>query len=192
MTLDPKPRWTAEKANEWYQAQPWMVGCNYLPRTAVNFVDMWHPDTFSEAVIDEELGWAAALGMNILRVNLQFLLWQEKGTAHKDSFDRFLDVCERHAIRVMPCLFDDCAFGGAPANSARQPDPVPGVHNSRALASPGREIVADPARRDDLLNYVHEVIDTYRADRRIAIWDLYNEPGNGSVFQSDKSEVESG
>lgn len=29
-------RWSAEKANAWYDKQPWLVGCNYYPATAIN------------------------------------------------------------------------------------------------------------------------------------------------------------
>ncbi len=29
-------RWSIEKANEWYSRQPWLVGCNFIPSTAIN------------------------------------------------------------------------------------------------------------------------------------------------------------
>ena len=29
-------RWTPERANEWYNKQPWLVGCNFIPSTAIN------------------------------------------------------------------------------------------------------------------------------------------------------------
>jgi hypothetical protein len=39
-------QWSAAKANEWYDRQPWLVGRNFLPSTAVNDVEMWQKDTF--------------------------------------------------------------------------------------------------------------------------------------------------
>ena len=33
--------WTKEQAWKWYDAQPWMRGCNYLPASAANYTDMW-------------------------------------------------------------------------------------------------------------------------------------------------------
>ena len=33
--------WSKEKAWAWYNAQPWMRGCNYLPASAANYADMW-------------------------------------------------------------------------------------------------------------------------------------------------------
>ena len=33
--------WTKEQAWEWYNAQPWIRGCNYMPASAANRYDMW-------------------------------------------------------------------------------------------------------------------------------------------------------
>ena len=38
-------RWTEEKIQEWYDNQPWLVGCNYIPATAINQIEMWSVDT---------------------------------------------------------------------------------------------------------------------------------------------------
>ncbi len=38
-------RWSVEKANEWYAKQPWLVGCNFIPSTAVNQLEMWQEET---------------------------------------------------------------------------------------------------------------------------------------------------
>jgi len=51
-------RWTAKQAAEWYAAKPWLVGCNYTPRTAINQLEFWQADTFDPNTIDQELGWA--------------------------------------------------------------------------------------------------------------------------------------
>ena len=31
-----REQWTAKQANAWYEAQPWRVGSNYVPATAIN------------------------------------------------------------------------------------------------------------------------------------------------------------
>jgi hypothetical protein len=36
-----RARWTEDQANEWYKKQGWFAGCNYIPRTAVNVLEMW-------------------------------------------------------------------------------------------------------------------------------------------------------
>jgi len=65
-----KPRtiWTKEEANAWYAKQPWLVGCDFIPSTAINQLEMWQAETFDTATIDRELGWAASIGMNTVRV----------------------------------------------------------------------------------------------------------------------------
>jgi len=67
-------RWSTEQANTWYAAQPWLVGCNYMPSTAINSLEKWQAETFDPETIDRELGWAAAMGMNTVRVDLHDIL----------------------------------------------------------------------------------------------------------------------
>src|SRR5690349_2350915 len=70
-------RWTEKRANDWYAQQPWLVGSNYIPRSAINELEMWQEATFNPEQIDQELGWAESLGMNTMRVFLHDLLWQQ-------------------------------------------------------------------------------------------------------------------
>ncbi|MGI9457438.1 MAG: hypothetical protein ACR2NU_12815, partial [Aeoliella sp.] len=59
VTAVARERWTAEEANAWYASQPWLVGCNFAPSTAINQLEMWQADSFDAETIDRELGWAA-------------------------------------------------------------------------------------------------------------------------------------
>ena len=59
-------RWSRDRANEWYAAQPWLVGCNFIPSTAINQLEMWQGPTFDPKTIGRELGWAADLGCVVL------------------------------------------------------------------------------------------------------------------------------
>ena len=70
-------RWSEQAAQRWYRQQPWIVGSNFIPATAMNELEMWQADTFDPDEIDKELGWAEALGMNTMRVFLHDLLWQQ-------------------------------------------------------------------------------------------------------------------
>src|SRR3982074_808377 len=76
-TLMEPQRWSERTARNWYARQPWLVGSNYIPATAVNQLEMWQADTFDPERIDTELGWARSLGMNTVRVFLHDLLWQQ-------------------------------------------------------------------------------------------------------------------
>ena len=89
----PGERWTEAQANAWYAAQPWPVGANFLPSTAINELEMWQSDTFDPKTIDRELGWAEAIGMNTMRVFLHNLLWEQDPAGFKQRIDTFLDHC---------------------------------------------------------------------------------------------------
>jgi hypothetical protein len=70
-------RWPEQKANAWYAQQPWLVGSNYIPKSAINQLEMWQEETFDPIEIDKELTWAEAMGMNTMRVFLHDLLWKQ-------------------------------------------------------------------------------------------------------------------
>lgn len=169
-------RWTPEHAAAWYARQPWLVGCNFIPSTAINQLEMWQSDTFDPATIDRELGWAAGLGMNTARVYLHDLAWTVDTTGFRARLDHFLRLASNHGIRPILVLFDDC--WNPDPKPGRQPAPAPGVHNSGWLQSPGAASVNAPATWQRLEDYVRDVIGTFREDTRILLWDLYNEPGN--------------
>jgi hypothetical protein len=67
-------RWPAGKAREWQQRRPWLVGCNFLPSTAVNDVEMWQAESFDPKTIERELGWAHDLGFNSVRVFVNYVV----------------------------------------------------------------------------------------------------------------------
>src|SRR5207247_919908 len=71
------PRWTESKAQAWDAQQPWLIGSNYVPRSAINQLEMWQEASFDPEQIDRELGWAEAMGMNTMRVFLHDLPWQQ-------------------------------------------------------------------------------------------------------------------
>jgi hypothetical protein len=175
MKLEP---WPAAQAQDWYARQPWVLGCNFIPSSAINQLEMWQHDTFDPATIDRELGWAAGIGMNTVRVYLHDLAWDDDGRGFKARLDRFLGLAAKHGIRALFVLFDDC--WNSDPKTGPQPAPVPGVHNSGWLQSPGAAIVNKPAAWLRLEMYVHDIVGTFAADERILLWDVYNEPGNSN------------
>src|SRR5437763_6374895 len=92
------PRWTEKAANDWYAKQPWLVGSNYIPATAINQLEMWQADTFDSNWMDPELGWAEGLGMNTMRVFLHDLLWKQDPSGFQHRLDRFLSMADKHHI----------------------------------------------------------------------------------------------
>src|SRR5436189_1526774 len=98
-------RWSPEKAAAWYKEQPWLVGCNYIPSTAVNQLEMWQAHTFDPKTIDRELGYAAELGFTSVRVFLHDLPWRDDPVGFVKRIDRFLEIADQHQIKVMFVLF---------------------------------------------------------------------------------------
>jgi hypothetical protein len=95
-------QWTREQAGEWHKKQPWLVGCNFLPSTAVNDVEMWQAETFDPKTIDRELGMAEELGLNSVRVFLNYVVWKADPDGFKKRFSQFLEIADKHGISVMP------------------------------------------------------------------------------------------
>jgi hypothetical protein len=175
-------RWSEAKANDWYQHLPWLVGSNFLPADAINQLEMWQADTFDPQEIDRELGWAQGLGMNTMRVFLHDLLWQQDSVGFKKRIDTFLTVAAKHHIRPLFVLFDSC-WDPFPKLGPQHP-PIPGVHNSGWVQSPGARALEDPVQEPRLRAYVQGVVGAFADDSRILGWDVWNEPSNtnGSAY----------
>jgi hypothetical protein len=172
-------RWTAEKANAWHASLPWLVGCNFIPSTAINQLEMWQETTFDPETIARELGWARDLGMNTVRVYLHDLLWLHDAAGFKQRIDRYLSIASSIGIRTLFTIFDDC-WNNNPA-LGDQPAPMQGVHNSGWVQSPGERVVLDPSKWGRLETYVKDIVGSFGKDPRVLFWDLYNEPGNRNL-----------
>src|ERR1700723_4783463 len=85
-------RWSAQKANDWYKQQPWLVGANFIPSNAINQLEMFQAATFDPAINDKELGMAESIGMNTVRVFLQDQVWQQDPQGFKQRLDPFLGI----------------------------------------------------------------------------------------------------
>jgi hypothetical protein len=168
-------RWPEQKANAWYAQQPWLVGSNYVPRSAINQLEMWQKETFNPDQIDQEFGWAEAMGMNTMRVFLHDLLWQQDSAGFKKRIDQFLTIAARRHIRPLFVFFDS-VWDPLPQLGPQHP-PIPGVHNSGWVQSPGAKALADPSQYPRLKAYVMGVVSAFAKDDRVLAWDVWNEPG---------------
>ena len=169
-------RWSVEKAKSWYDQQGWLVGSNYIPTDAINELEMWQAQSFNPAQIDKELGWAENLGMSTMRVFLHDLLWQENPEGLQKRIGQFLEISSRHHIKPIFVLFDSC-WDPDPKLGVQHP-PIPGVHNSGWVQSPGRAALTDPAQESRLKAYVVAVVGAFANDDRVLGWDVWNEPSN--------------
>jgi len=169
--------WSTQKATSWYAHQPWPVGSNFIPSTAINELEMWQADTFDLPTIDRELGWAESIGMNTMRVFLHNLAWKQDHAGFLDRMEKFLQVADKHHIKIMFVLLD--SVWDPEPKIGKQREPKPHVHNSGWLQAPGAEILKNPSTWSvEIEPYIKEVVGHFRNDRRVLIWDLMNEPDN--------------
>lgn len=182
----PAEKWSEQKAKDWYSRQPWLVGSNFVPASAINELEMWQADTFDPKRIDLELGWAASLGMNTMRVFLHDLLWKQDPEGFKRRLNTFLSIAARHRIRPMIVLFD--SVWDPNPQLGKQRAPRPGVHNSGWMQSPGAKALQDSSEHPRLEAYVKGVVGAFANDERILAWDIWNEPDNINPGSYDKLE----
>ena len=157
-----------------------------MPADAINQLEMWQAESFDPGEIDRELGWAEGVGMNTMRVFLHDLLWAQDPDGFRRRIDAFLTLAARHHIRPIFVLFDSC-WDPDPKLGPQHP-PIPGVHNSGWVQSPGAQGLEDPAQAARLEAYVKGVVGAFARDERILAWDVWNEPDNPGGGDYDPEE----
>jgi hypothetical protein len=173
-----RPVWTADQANQWYQQWGWLRGCDFIPSSAINQLEMWQAETFDTVTINRELGWAEELGLNSMRVYLHHAAWEVDKEGFKKRMNQYLAIADRHHISTLFTIFDDC--WNPTYQTGKQPEPKTGIHNSGWLRDPGDVLFSDTTVIKTLELYVKDVLSTFANDKRVVLWDLYNEPGNSS------------
>ncbi|MBC8034485.1 MAG: cellulase family glycosylhydrolase [Chitinophagaceae bacterium] len=174
--------WSVEKANAWYSSHQWINGADFLPSTAINQLEMWQATTFDPETIDRELGWAQNIGFNTMRVYLHSVAWKQDVQGFKQRMDRYLSIAEKRGIKTIFVFFDDC-WNKVPV-AGKQPEPLAGTHNSGWVQDPGDPYSKDSTLFPELQKYVTDVMTQFARDKRVLLWDLYNEPGNSTKLET--------
>ncbi len=157
----------------------WVKGAVFVPTKYVNEAQQW--DQYDSAINDRELHYASVYGFNCVRVYLHFAIYLKKKDALLANIEDFLTRADKYGIKTEFVFFDDC--WNQPDKDILSPDyqypaPIPGVHNSRWIVSPGEDVRRHYADyRDRLKAYVQDIVNAHKADPRIAFWETYNEPG---------------
>lgn len=170
--------WTKKKARDWYEAQEWLIGSNYNPRTAINQLEMWQSGDFGPETIAEELDWAEDMGMNTMRVYLHDLLWEQDSTGFLERINTFLEISDERNIKPLFVFFDSCWDPFPEAGEQRAPQPH--LHNSGWVQSPGYHALKDSTQYPRLERYVKGVVKKFANDHRVLAWDIWNEPDNNT------------
>lgn len=180
-------QWSKERIRKWYSERPWIRGCNYMSADCANRIDQWQSEGFEErlATTDRELELAAKTGFNSIRIVLEFLVWDKEHDSFMERFERYLQVCAKHGISCMVVLANDCMRPKSIENSHLGKQEVDwGYHGGRRLSQHGDlgemgfHVLDEPETAERYFEMVREIVERYKNDDRIIIWDVYNEPGN--------------
>jgi hypothetical protein len=82
--------------------------------------------------------------MNTLRVFLHDLLWQQDSAGFTRRIETFLAIADKHHVHPVFVLFDSC-WEPEPKLGPENP-PIPGVHNSGWVQSPGQPTLKNPSQ----------------------------------------------
>ena len=103
-------------------------------------------------LIEKELKLSASIGMNTHRVFLHDLLWEQDSIGFLDRIDKFLEISDRNGIKTLFVFFDD-VWHPVP-KIGKQPEPIPHVHNSGWVQSPGAKILYDFKITKNFYNHI--------------------------------------
>lgn len=183
-------QWSKEKIHQWYDARPWMRGCNYMSADCANRVDQWQSHGFEERfeTTKAEIALMKETGFNTVRLIPEFVVWKEEHDGFMERFDRYLSLLWEHGISAMIVLANDCM---PPKNEywkkpyLGEQEWVLGYHGGKRSAQHSafqgmapHFYLDDPEERELYFDMVKELVTKYKNDERVCIWDVYNEPGN--------------
>ena len=89
-------------------------GAVYFPSRAYNAWQTWNELNPEE--IDRDFGYAEDAGINALRMFVSFEYWQERPEEFFKRFEQVIALSEKHGIRIMPVLFEDCGTDNTEEN----------------------------------------------------------------------------
>jgi len=180
--------WSKERIWNWYNARPWIRGCNYMSADCANRIDQWQAYGFEARLetTEKELALMAETGMNAVRLILEFPVWQQEHDSFLERFDRYLSLCAKYGISVMVTLANDCVRPKEYQDHLGEQTVDWGYHGGRKMSQHGSfagkvgwHYLDDPELAPQYFAMVQEIVERYKEDERVAIWDVYNEPGNG-------------
>lgn len=181
-------QWSKERSWAWYNARPWIRGCNYMSADCANRIDQWQEYGFEERfnTTKKELALMAELGYNSIRIFPEFFVWLQEHDGFMERFERYVALAAQNGISCMILLGNDCwpPYEEVMAQMHLGEQSVDwGYHGGRKVSAHGNfEGVGyspfdEPEYAEKHCAFVAEIVEKYKNDERIIIWDVFNEPG---------------
>ncbi|MBE6635452.1 MAG: hypothetical protein E7617_04555 [Ruminococcaceae bacterium] len=185
-----KRKWSKAKIWEWYNARPWIRGCNFIGSDCANRLDQWQSYGREERmkVADRELELAASIGFNTIRIIADFDVWLQERESYMSVLEEYLTIAAKHGISVCYVLATEVMLPRGidepfvPKKLGEQQYAL-GYHQGRfpvpedELAKKPYHYLSRDGLREKFVEMLTEIVTKYKDDERILFWDVYNEPG---------------
>ena len=149
----------------------WVRGVNYVPSYSHNDVATFQDYDF--ALVEQELGWAAASGFNAVRTFLHSLPYFYNASAFTANLAHFVATLEHNNLTAQLVVFDSC-FGDVNANLSWITSDL--YKNYSWIPNPGPSMIADESTWPALDEFVTAVVSVVKNSRAVFLWDIHNEP----------------
>ncbi len=144
-------------------------GAVYLSAASRRPYEMWRD--YDRSLIERDLGYAAKLKLNALRVFLSYEYWLEDRGRLENSLYHLLHSAWGQKIRILPVLFT--CWGIEPAGEAK----------SAWTRSPGSALIDDPAAWIGIEDYVNWFMQRWSHEHRVLALEIVDEPETASEFK---------
>ena len=147
-------------------------GAIYIPAKAFNTWQQWKYYDYKETERDFE--YARSIGLNSLRIWLNYEYWLENPKRHIESLEHMLDTADKKGIKVLLALFDSCGIENTKAHREdRNPKTAIAVRSPSLAVSRNKDRWKEPER------FVNAIMERFASDKRILAFEIMNEPGFG-------------
>ncbi len=184
-------QWSKERAWAWYTARPWIRGCNFMSSDCANRIDQWQAYGFEERfeTAKRELALAAETGFNSIRIIPEFFVWEQEHDGFMERFERYIALAHENGISCMIVLGNDCMppkeeFDKRMHLGEQHVDW--GFHGGRRVSQHGTfggagySVLDTREGADRFCAFARELVEKYKNDERVLMWDVFNEPGNSN------------
>ena len=182
-------KWSREKAWQWYNSKPLVIGFNFIPSNTMGGVELWQEMNHEDIMktVRHELEMAADLGLNSIRMGVPFIVWKQEHDGFMKRLDSFTEYAYKLGMTFMPVFFGDCCvpreFYHEP-KLGKQPEPVKGFFGGNPVSPFDGTYKVGYIRWDDKENlpdmeaFTKDIVKAYAKDERVYLWNIWNEAGN--------------
>lgn len=186
-----KGQFSKEQAWNWYNSQPWIRGFGSYPSNCVNALSIWqeykHEEVFEQ--IDKEFALAKETGFNAVRTILKFEVWLYEHDSFMKNLEEYFVLADKHDLKIMLVLGNDCTVAKSrwkPVQFGEQNidwgyhSGIKGGQHSGDYTDAGYQLIDEPEYEEKFYQMIDELAKKYGRDKRLQIWDVWNEIGNSN------------